>query len=58
MLTSGPSICSFVICVLAVVGAVGVRGVGEPVFVQFVFLLPHASALSRQPWLSPLDFLA
>ena len=52
------SICSSVICVLAVVGVVGVRVVGGPVFTQFVFLLPHAPALSRQPLLSLLDFLS
>ena len=43
-------------CVLAVVGAVGIRVVGGPVFIQFVFLLPHVPALSRQPLLSLRDF--
>ncbi len=51
-----PSICSSVICVVAVVGAVDVRVVGGPVFIQFVFLLPHVPALSRQPLLSLRDF--
>jgi len=35
------SICSSVICVLAVVGAVGVCFVCGPMFIQFVFLPPH-----------------